>query len=153
MNPVCEFDQMEGTRAQIRVPATVTSHGNPRMPQQSRRSFVKNSALASAVFAAPASLRGATSPNDKIGACVVGVNGRGGSHIQAWLGDSRTEIVAIVDVDEDVGNRRCSAIEQKQGTRPQLYTDMRKAFENDAVDIVSTATPNHWHALTGIWAM
>ena len=61
--------------------------------------------------------------------------------------------MAIVDVDEDVGNRRCSAIEEKQGTRPQLYTDMRKAFENDAVDIVSTATPNHWHALVSIWAI
>ena len=123
------------------------------MSRQSRRSFVKNSSLASAALAAPGILRAGTSPNDKIGACVVGVNGRGGSHIQAWLGDSRTEIVAIVDVDEDVGNRRCSAIEEKQGTRPTLYTDMRKAFENDAVDIVSTATPNHWHALTGIWAM
>jgi tripartite-type tricarboxylate transporter receptor subunit TctC len=31
--------------------------------------------------------------------------------------------------------------------------DMRKAFEDDSISLVSTATPNHWHALTGIWAM
>lgn len=124
------------------------------MSKQSRRTFVKSTAAASAAFtAAPAILRAGISPNAKIGACVVGVNGRGGSHIGAWLGDSRTEIVAIVDVDEEVGNKRCDAIESKQKLRPRLYTDMRKAFESDDVDIVSTATPNHWHALTGIWAM
>lgn len=124
------------------------------MSRQTRRSFVQSASAAGAALAfAPAIGRAGISANDKIGACVVGVNGRGGSHIGAWLGDERTEIVAIVDVDEDVGNRRCGDIERKQGTRPKLYTDMRKAFEDDSIDIVSTATPNHWHALTGIWAM
>ena len=124
------------------------------MSKQTRRSFVKTSVAAGAAFtAAPAIGRAGTSANDKIGACVIGVNSRGGSHIQGWLGDERSEIVAIVDVDEDVGNKRCTAIEGKQGLRPKLYTDMRKAFEDDSIDFISTATPNHWHALTGIWAM
>lgn len=124
------------------------------MTKPNRRTFVKSAAAAGAAFAvAPAIGRAGISANEKIGACVVGVNGRGGSHISGWLNDERTEIVAIVDVDEDVGNRRCEAIADKQGSRPKLYTDMRKAFEDDAVDMVSTATPNHWHALTGIWAM
>ena len=30
---------------------------------------------------------------------------------------------------------------------------MREAFDDKSVDIVTTATPNHWHALVGIWAM
>ena len=124
------------------------------MNKQTRRSFVKTTVAAGAAFAvAPAIGRAGISANAKIGACVVGVNGRGGSHISGWLDDERTEVRAIVDVDEDVGNKRCEAIEKKQGLRPKLYTDMRKAFEDDAIDIVSTATPNHWHALTGIWAM
>lgn len=58
-----------------------------------------------------------------------------------------------MDVDEAVGNKRCDQIEGKQGLRPKLYTDMRKAFEDDSIDGISTATPNHWHALCGIWAM
>ena len=124
------------------------------MKNITRRSFVKTTAATGAAFmAAPAIGRAGTSANDKLGACVVGVNGRGSSHISGWLGDARCEIRAIVDVDEAVGSKRCDQIEEKQGLRPQLYTDMRKAFENDSIDFVSTATPNHWHALTGIWAM
>lgn len=120
----------------------------------SRRQFVKTAAVAGAALTvAPAIGRAGTSANDRIGACVVGVNGRGNSHIGGWLGDARTEIRAIVEVDEAVAEKRAGEIEKRQGTRPATYTDMRKAFENDDIDVVSTATPNHWHALTGIWAM
>jgi predicted dehydrogenase len=38
------------------------------------------------------------------------------------------------------------------GARPKLYTDLRQLLEDKAVDAVSTATPNHWHALLTIWA-
>ncbi|HIF00260.1 MAG TPA: Gfo/Idh/MocA family oxidoreductase [Planctomycetes bacterium] len=124
------------------------------MSQVTRRSFVKTATAAGAAFtAAPAIGRAGTSANAKIGMCVVGVNSRGNSHIGGWLEDERSEVRAIVDVDEAVGNKRCDQIEGKQGLRPKLYTDMRKAFEDDSIDGISTATPNHWHALCGIWAM
>ena len=42
---------------------------------------------------------------------------------------------------------------EKQGRRPKFVKDMRQAFDDPALDIVSIATPNHWHALAGIWAM
>jgi len=124
------------------------------MSSVNRRQFVKSAAATGAAFAvAPAIGRAGTSANDKIGACVVGVRGRGGSHLGGWLGDERTEVRAIVEVDETVAQKRADEIEKKQGTRPATYSDMRSAFESDDIDIVSTATPNHWHALTGIWAM
>jgi predicted dehydrogenase len=31
--------------------------------------------------------------------------------------------------------------------------DIRKLLEDDLIDIVTIATPNHWHALAAIWAM
>jgi len=30
---------------------------------------------------------------------------------------------------------------------------MRKIFDDKSIDVVSIATPNHWHALAAIWAM
>ena len=124
------------------------------MTNLNRRTFVKATAATGAAMAvAPAIGRAGVSANDKIGVCVVGLRGRGGSHISAYLGDERTEVRVVVDVDEQVGSSRCDQIEQKQGLRPKLVTDMREAFDDDSVDLVSTATPNHWHALTAIWAM
>lgn len=118
-----------------------------------RRQFVKTTAAAaSAVFAAPFIAK-SQSPNETIGMAVIGVNSRGNSHIGGWLKDKRSQVVTIVDVDEKVGNKRCDEIEKKQGMRPKFVKDMREAFDDKTVDGISTATPNHWHALTGIWAM
>ena len=95
----------------------------------------------------------AVSPNDKIGIAIVGAGGRSKSHITAWLKDPRTEILYVVDIDEAAGNKKCDQIAKEQGKRPVFVTDMRRAFDDDSVKAVSTATPNHWHALCGIWAM
>jgi predicted dehydrogenase len=84
---------------------------------------------------------------------VVGVHGRGGEHLSAFSGDPRSVVLYVVDVDEKVGQGRCEAIGKKQGVKPKWVRDMREAFADKAVEAVSTATPNHWHALVGIWAM
>ncbi|MCA8989290.1 MAG: Gfo/Idh/MocA family oxidoreductase, partial [Planctomycetaceae bacterium] len=119
----------------------------------SRRDFVKTSAALSAgLFVAP-QLVSAKSANDKLAVVVVGAGGRGSSHVGGYLADDRTDIVAIVDADEKNGQSKCDTVEKKQGQRPKFYTDMRQAFDDKSIDIVSTATPNHWHALCGVWAM
>ena len=123
------------------------------MSQFNRRRFLKTSAAASVLFAAPAIGRAGLSQNEKLGVAVIGCNGRGGSHIDEYLRDERTEIRIIVDADEAVANRRCDEIEKKQGKRPEAVLDMRRAFDDKSIDFISTATPNHWHALTGVWAM
>jgi len=32
------------------------------------------------------------------------------------------------------------------------YADVRKMLEDESIDVVSTATPNHWHSLVTVWA-
>jgi len=123
------------------------------MSRITRRSFVRKSLVAGAGVAAAPYIARSAQANDKMGIAVIGGGGRGGSHISEWLRDSRTEIVYICDVDEKAANGRANQIEQKQGFRPKVIKDMREAFDDGAVDAISTATPNHWHALTGIWAM
>ncbi|MBL8828326.1 MAG: Gfo/Idh/MocA family oxidoreductase [Planctomycetaceae bacterium] len=133
------------------------------MSSFSRRRFLEDSMFAAAAavvanaapvaFAQPA---GTKSPNDRLSVCVVGCNGRGGSHIGAYTASDKnrdTEITYICDVDEAVGQKQCDAIEKKQGRRPKWVADMREAFADKNLDIVTTATPNHWHSLVAIWAM
>lgn len=95
-----------------------------------------------------------SSPNEKLGVAVVGVKGRGGSHIGAFAGRKDTEILYVCDIDTDVGEQRSKEIAKRQGDRaPQFVKDLRKLLEDPRVDIVSIATPNHWHALGAIWSM
>jgi len=92
------------------------------------------------------------SPNDTIGIAVIGLNGHGKSHLRNFSEIEGARIVAICDVDERVLHQAAAQVEQRTGTRPKLYTDLRRLLEDKEVDAVSTATPNHWHALLTIWA-
>ncbi len=123
------------------------------MAQINRRKFVTTSLAAAGAVALAPRLSKAQSPNEKIGIAVIGAGGRGGAHIGQFLKDKRTDILYIVDVDEAKGNARCDAIAKSQSFRPKLFSDMRRVLDDPSVDAISTATPNHWHALCGIWAM
>ncbi len=125
------------------------------MSQLNRRQFTSLAAglTAGTIITASTKRSEAIGPNDKMGVAVVGVNGRGGEHLREFHNDKRVEIRAIVDIDEYVGNQKAEMVAGLQGKRPTVYTDMRKAFDSKEIDAISTATPNHWHALCGIWAM
>ena len=90
------------------------------------------------------------SPNDTIGVAVVGFNGQGKTHIRNFLQIEGVQIVALCDVDERLLPQGAAMVEQVQGKRPRLYTDLRQLLEDKEVDVIST--PNHWHALITIWA-
>lgn len=123
------------------------------MRKINRRTFVGQSLAAAGAVTLATGAAKPIAANDKMGIAVVGAGGRGGSHINAWLKDSRTEILYVVDVDKNAGNKRCDMIAGEQERRPTFVTDMRRTFDDKSVDAVSTATPNHWHALCGVWAM
>ncbi len=127
-----------------------------------RRRFLEDSmfATAAALAAGPVSSAFAQdqpaatkSPNEKLRVAVIGCKGRGGSHINAYAGGASTEITYICDADSDVANSRADGVGQKQGRRPKAVIDMREVFDDPNVDFITTATPNHWHALCAIWAI
>jgi predicted dehydrogenase len=118
----------------------------------SRRKFLGSSTAA--VLAAGTLTKGkAFGANDKIGVCVIGCNGRGGSHISGFMGHEGSEVVALCDVDQKVLDDRVAEIKEKTGKTVKTYRDMRDALADDSIDAVSIATPNHWHSLASIWAI
>ncbi|MFT5525103.1 MAG: putative dehydrogenase [Pirellulaceae bacterium] len=123
------------------------------MSRITRRKFVGQSLAVTGALAFAPQLTMSAAPNEKMGVAIVGAGGRGGSHIGHYISDPRTDIIYIVDVDEAKGNSRADAIAKQQGFRPKVIKDMRRALDDKAVTTVSTATPNHWHALCGVWAM
>ncbi|HXY35321.1 MAG TPA: Gfo/Idh/MocA family oxidoreductase [Planctomycetaceae bacterium] len=127
-----------------------------------RRDFLEKSlfAAAAAVLAgethetrAEDTAKASTSANEKIRLACIGVNGRGSEHLLEFGRLHDCEIVAIVDVDEDVGKSRVERLKKRTGKEPAYYRDLRKMLEDKRIDAVSIATPNHWHSLAAIWAL
>jgi predicted dehydrogenase len=64
------------------------------------------------------------------------------------------EVAAICDVDENLFDGVIKQrFTQRGKPRPRTYTDVRGLLDDREIDAVSVVTPNHWHALAGIWAM
>ena len=117
-----------------------------------RRRFLSTAGSAAAVLTAAQYSR-VMGANDRVGVAVIGVNGRGNSHISAYAKNPGAEVRAVVDIDQAVNEKAATKVANEQdGKRPQEYSDMRKMFESKDIDAVSIATPNYWHALATIWA-
>ncbi len=130
------------------------------MNRRSRRQFLEDSMFAAAAAVAAgstaplwASPQQDASPNEKLSVAVIGVNGQGGSHLNALSGRSDCEVTHICDADEAVGQRRAEKVGERQGRTPTYVQDIRKLLEDKSIDIVTIAMPNHWHSLAAIWAM
>jgi len=122
------------------------------MTKITRRSFISRSALVGAGFALPASTWSQpTGANGDIRVAVIGFNGRGEAHISEFSKMKGARVVALCDFDQAVLDRGRAAFEKKN-QKVETYIDIRKLLENKDVDVVSIATPNHWHSLAGIWA-
>ena len=128
---------------------------------EKRRDFLKKSAIGAAGIAiggmgfsakSYASIMGA---NDRIVMAVIGIRGRGTSHIEAWCdlrNSHNVRLKTLCDVDEQFFGPRSKTVVDKGGEKPLTEWDMRKVFDDKEINAVSFATPNHWHALGTIWA-
>ena len=122
--------------------------------KKSRRKFIKNTISAStATFLAPsivsASVFGA---NDRINAVVLGVNGRGKNHISSLMKQKNVHVTKLCDPDRNLLLKRQREFKNKYNKDVSLEQDLRKVMDDKDIDVVSIASPNHWHALSVIWA-
>jgi predicted dehydrogenase len=125
-----------------------------------RRSFLKTTGAAGLGLAALGPLARAgiapartIGPDGKLTAAVIGTNGRGGAHIDCLTRIPGVEITHICDVDTRAVDKGIKAATKKQGTAPQGVRDFREVLANPSVDVVTIATPDHWHTPMAILAL
>ncbi|MEP7110409.1 MAG: Gfo/Idh/MocA family oxidoreductase [Ferruginibacter sp.] len=128
---------------------------------EKRRDFIKKGVIGSVGLAiggmgfsakSYASIFGA---NERLNLAVIGIQGRGISHIEAWCDLNKSHNVrlkTLCDTDEQFFDSRSKMAIDKGGGKPLTEWDMRKVLDDKEIDAVSFATPNHWHALGTIWA-
>jgi len=122
--------------------------------KSSRRSFIKKTAVAgTGIITAPtiisASVFGA---NDRINAAVLGIHGRGKNHISSLMELENVRVATLCDPDMNLLNEQQKTFKEKYGTEVKLEQDLRRVYDDKDIDVVTIATPNHWHALAMIWA-
>jgi len=140
------------------------SKRNKKSNVLNRRQFLKSSAVVAAGAAltrltiAPSSVLAANAPgsrvrgaNDDIRVAVVGFRGHGWTHINAYLKIPGVRVVALCDADKNVLDDGIRTLKNRN-VKVDGCLDVRKLLEDKSIDAISTATPNHWHALVTVWA-
>ncbi len=114
-----------------------------------RRSFLKSVASAG-VFTWMT--RGAkAAPSERVNLCIVGVRGRGSDLAPNFAALPQAQITHICDVNESILGAFGKRIADIQKSTPKPVQDLRRVLDDQSVDAIVVATPDHWHALATIW--
>ncbi len=82
----------------------------------------------------------------------MGVNGRGKSHISSLMKQKNVQVTTLCDPDMNIMQQRQADFKNKYDKNVSLEQDLRRVMDDKDIDVVSIASPNHWHALSVIWA-
>lgn len=142
-----------------------------KTPSISRREFLSRSGMAtagatlgiSAISAKPHRILGA---NERIRVGFIGMGNRGSQLMNLFMAHPDVEVAALCDVyepytlrDRSVVHPRYLALDKVPGmgetfdTPPVRYSDFRDLLDQQDIDAVCIATPDHWHAIQTISAM
>lgn len=91
--------------------------------------------------------------NDRVNAAVIGLNGRAAAHRDALKDCANTTIGWVCDVDAPIMTRFAASVAERLGAAPQQEKDFRKILERKDVDVITIATPEHWHAPMAIMGL
>jgi predicted dehydrogenase len=119
----------------------------------SRRDFVKKSALAAAGFTIVPRFvlgKGYRAPSDTLYVASVGLGGKGTSDIEAFVKSGKAKSAFLCDVDQDYAAHVFNTYPDAK-----KYVDWREMLdkEHKNFDAVHCATPDHTHAVVATAAM
>lgn len=126
-----------------------------------RRQFLKRTVLGAAGLGIAGSFSACTTAqsrsqvagaNETVRIAVVGLNGKGKKHVEDFRELPGVKVVALCDVDTDILARERSKFDER-GESVKTFQNFQVLLEQNDVDAVVIATPNHWHSLMAIWAL
>jgi predicted dehydrogenase len=128
-----------------------------------RRGFVRGAAAAG--LAAPWLLSGRgfgeeTAPSERITLGFIGMGKMNQHHLNWFLGNRDTQVLAVCDVDTTRREHAQKTVEERYGQENKdgayegcaAYVDFRELLSRQDIDAVVIATPDHWHAIPVIEA-
>ena len=121
--------------------------------QITRRSFINNTALGIIGLPLLSNTFRNFAPSDRVRVAHIGLGSMGNEHL-GWFNElSDVEIVALCDVDKvRLGETNNRLISLNKQAKVDTYTDFRYILDRKDIDVITCATPDHWHALIAIMA-
>lgn len=123
----------------------------------SRRVFMKRTSLTAAgvigipyiVSPSALGLNRAIPPSGRLQVAQIGCGSQGSGNMRSFLNlGPDVQVVAVSDVDRrNGGNAKQTVDNHYRNQDCRMFQDYREMLDNVQVDIVSQATPDHWHAL------
>ena len=118
-----------------------------------RRRFIKTSAIGIMGLPLLTNSYGNIAPSDKIRVAHIGLGNMGRNHLNWFSGFSDVETVALCDVDQVRLREKHKLLQEiHPDSRAETYTDFRHVLDRKDIDVITCATPDHWHALVAIMA-
>ncbi len=119
-----------------------------------RRGFLRDTSLAGLGLVMANSVPSfGRSPNEKVVAAVMGLNGRGMVLARNFMRSSQTEVAYLCDVDSTVLAKARAGLQQDGAKAPKAIGDFRRALDDKDVDAIVIAAPDHWHTPAAILAL
>ncbi len=118
-----------------------------RATRISRRRFLEGTAATAAAAIVPRHVLGGPGevpPSETITAGLVGCGGQGGEDLNSYVKDAGGHYRLLA---------RCDVRFFDRADNRTMYSDFRRVVDRKDIDVISIATPPHWHALISIAAM
>jgi predicted dehydrogenase len=130
------------------------------MTSTNRREFLKHTGQTAAAVTIAASCAKsaqnaepkATSANERPVVAVIGTGGMGMAHVRQLAANREVRLAYVCDVDERRSQDAAKTAESAGAAVPVVEKDLRRVLDDQAVDAVWIATPDHWHAPATILA-
>jgi predicted dehydrogenase len=124
----------------------------------SRREFLKGIALGSAGLAVGWNARSYArilGANERVNFAIIGLHGRGYAHLECIRQNRDAMVTHVCDVDRRELDKFAAETKKQFLEDPVAEKDFRRVLESKDVDVITIATPEHWHtpmAIAGLQA-
>ena len=140
----------------MKAPEPDTGTTRSRAAGSSRRRFLTQGAAAGVAigaFGRIPTLYGQDAPSQRLRVAVMGVNSRGDVLAQTFARAAGAEVAYVCDVDSRAVEKTVSSVGDHQQHLPRGIGDFRRALDDDDVDALVIAAPDHWHAPATLLAL
>jgi predicted dehydrogenase len=94
--------------------------------------------------------------NDRLNFAVIGLNGRAYAHLSSLKANKNAARIShVCDVDGDILKKFADSTQREMGEAPASDKDFRQILAKKDIDVITIATPDHWHtpmAIAGLQA-